>query len=241
MTKRLEAVDSIRGLALISMIFYHGVWDLVFLFGWEIPWFSRLPGVLWQQSICWTFLLLAGFCWRMGRHPLRRGLITLGAGLLVSLVTTALGQPVRYGVLTLLGSCTLLMMPLHRVCRRISGWAGLTGSLLLFVAAGIPDRVQVSRVLAALPQNPFLSRVLAFLGFPLPGFVSMDYFPLLPWVFLFLCGYFLYGILEKKQVLQKLLSRGRVPAAAFLGKHSLTVYLLHQPVIYILCSLIASP
>ena len=79
-SKRLALPDCIRGLTLISMIAYHGIWNLVWLYGMDWQWYRGLPGYIWQQSICWTFLLLSGFCWSMGRQPLRRGLTVFGGG-----------------------------------------------------------------------------------------------------------------------------------------------------------------
>ena len=78
---RLAGLDTIRGITLLSMMLYHTCWDLVFLFGKKIPGYSGLGGYVWQQSICWTFILLAGFCWSLGSHHLKRGLIVSGSGI----------------------------------------------------------------------------------------------------------------------------------------------------------------
>ena len=59
---RYALLDELRGLDLISMMCYHGLWDVVFLFGVQLPWYTGMPGHLWQQSICWVFILLSGFC-----------------------------------------------------------------------------------------------------------------------------------------------------------------------------------
>ena len=61
---RLLWPDVLRGLTVVSMVLFHGMWDAVFLFGLRAPWYTALPGYLWQQSICWTFILLSGFCFR---------------------------------------------------------------------------------------------------------------------------------------------------------------------------------
>lgn len=61
---RCALLDELRGLDLISMMLYHGMWDLVYLFGVSAPWYGSWQGELWQQSICWVFLLLSGFCLR---------------------------------------------------------------------------------------------------------------------------------------------------------------------------------
>lgn len=55
---RCALLDELRGLDLISMMLYHGMWDLVYLFGVRAPWYGSWQGELWQQSICWVFILL---------------------------------------------------------------------------------------------------------------------------------------------------------------------------------------
>ena len=84
---RYRLLDELRGLDLISMMCYHGLWDVVFLFGGQLPWYTGMPGHLWQQSICWVFILLSGFCVQLGHHTLRRGAQVFGAGALVTAVT----------------------------------------------------------------------------------------------------------------------------------------------------------
>ena len=80
---RRPGLDTIRGLTLLSMMAYHACWDLVYLFHCDWAWYRSFGAYLWQQSICWTFILLSGYCVSLGRHPLRRGLITLAAGAVV--------------------------------------------------------------------------------------------------------------------------------------------------------------
>ena len=81
---RYALLDELRGLDLVSMMLYHGCWDLVNLFGIQADWYYGLPGHLWQQSICWVFILLSGFCVQLGHHTLRRGAQVFGAGALVT-------------------------------------------------------------------------------------------------------------------------------------------------------------
>ena len=72
--RRYQVLDAIRGCALVSMILYHAAWDLVNMFGVDWPWYRGFAAHVWQQSICWTFILLSGYCWALGRRQLRRGL-----------------------------------------------------------------------------------------------------------------------------------------------------------------------
>ena len=84
---RYRLLDELRGLDLISMMLYHGMWDVVFLFGVAQKWYTGRPGFVWQQSICWVFILLSGFCLPLGHHPFRRGAVVFGAGAMVTAVT----------------------------------------------------------------------------------------------------------------------------------------------------------
>ena len=133
-SSRYALLDELRGLDLISMMLYHGMWDAVYLFGVVVPWYSAGQGRLWQQSICWVFILLSGFCLPLGHHPLKRGAAVFGAGVLVTAVTL-LFMPenvVWFGVLTLLGSAMLLTGLVQKWLQKIPPAVGLAASLILF-------------------------------------------------------------------------------------------------------------
>lgn len=238
--RRYGMLDSLRGAMLMSMIAYHATWDLVNLFGVRWTWFDSLGGFIWQQSICWAFILLSGFCAPLGRRPLRRGLLVLGAGALVS-AATLLGPAasrIHFGVLTFLGICMLLYVPLRRLLCRVPPAAGLAGSAVLFaltrnVNAGFLGFGEWN--LAALPAGLYRGRMSAFFGFPPSDFYSADYFSLFPWVFLFFSGYFLYRLCERYDGL-RLFSTGKWGALGTLGRHSLLIYLAHQPALYLCLS-----
>ena len=133
---RYALLDELRGLDLLSMIGYHACWDLIFLFGMSAAWYTGWQGHLWQQSICWVFILLSGFCLPLGHRPLRRGLIVSGAGVLVTVVTLLFMPEDRvvFGVLTLLGAAMLITGLLQPLLQKIPAWAGLVVSLLMFAA-----------------------------------------------------------------------------------------------------------
>lgn len=243
MNKRLHLLDALRGFTLINMIAYHGIWNLVYLFGVQAPWYRGTPGYIWQQWICWTFILLSGFCFRLGRRPLKRGLTVFGCGILVTAVTLAVMPDSRiiFGVLTCIGSCMLLLIPLEKWLKRVPSAVGLALSFGLFVLLrNVPDGTLgfEGLVLAALPESLYRNLLTAYLGFPHRGFFSTDYFPLIPWLFLFVTGYFLFRCLDEKGLNEKLFTRGQFPVLNWMGRHSLLIYLLHQPVLYGLCLLL---
>ena len=74
----------------------------------------------------------------------------------------------------------------------------------------------------------YTCKVLTPLGFPGPAFRSGDYFPLLPWFCLYLCGYFLLPLLQRSAHWRKLAALRCAPLG-WVGRRSLWIYMLHQP------------
>lgn len=181
---RYRLLDELRGLDLISMMLYHGMWDVVFLFGVAQKWYTGRPGFVWQQSICWVFILLSGFCLPLGHHPFRRGAVVFGAGALVTAVTLLFlpEDVVWFGVLTLLGSSMLLTAALDPLLRRVPPAVGVALSALLFWVTypTMSGFWNLPGGRLALPQALYASYTTAYLGFMPKSFFSTDYFPLLP-------------------------------------------------------------
>lgn len=234
--KRYELLDSFRGLVLISMILFHACWDMVYIFDMKWDWYKGAGAYAWQQSICWSFILLSGFCWSLGKRHLRRGLLVFGAGAVISIVTISLMPENRvvFGVLTMLGTCMLLMIPLERWLRKIPSVAGFVIMMLLFACTKNVNTGYLGFEglnLLKLPDFLYRGSIMTFLGFTDPEFYSTDYFTPIPWSFLFLSGYYIYRMIEKKDFMEKYFSKG-YGALSFLGRHSLVIYMVHQPVIY---------
>lgn len=240
---RYYALDDIRGITLISMIFYHAMWDIVFILGKDIKWYNEAPGYIWQQSIGWAFILLSGFCWQLGRHRLKRSITVFMAGLLVTAVTL-LAMPqnrVIFGVLTFIGSAMFIMIPFDKFLRKCKAGVGLALSLALFFISRDINSGWIgfeSIRLVKVPQFFYDNLFTTYLGFPNRGFFSTDYYSLFPWLFLFMAGYFLYNILEKSGFL-KSLSKSIFPGVGILGRFSLIIYMVHQPLIYLVILMIS--
>ena len=83
--------------------------------------------------------------------------------------------------------------------------------------------------LLRLPEALYQNVLTAYLGFPPPDFGSSDYFPLIPWCFLFLTGFYLHGLCGKQILAVRW--KGIAPLN-LIGRHALGIYMLHQPVIY---------
>jgi len=233
---RYRLLDILRALTFISMFLYHALWDLVYLYSADIDWYRSQGAYVWQQSICWTFILLSGFCFSLGKRKIRRGLTVFAAGALVTLVTWIVmpQSPAVFGVLTLLGSSMLLLCFLDRYLGKIPPVTGIAVSFILFLLLREINTGWLgfeNLRLAALPQSWYKNLFTAYLGFPAADFVSTDYFSLLPWFFLFLTGYYLYHAARRYGKLHLL--RGiEIPVVNEMGRHSLLLYLLHQPLLY---------
>ena len=222
---RLQTLDLLRGLTLISMICYHGMWDYLYLSGTGSAttalrtWYEGSGGHLWQQSICRTFILLSGFCVPFSRHIIRRGIQVSAGGIAVSAVTIiALYEDrVIFGVLTFLGAAMLVTGCLEWLFGRFSktdlksgtgAWAAaLAVCLFLFhvtrwinlgyLRIGPWIRIDLPAVLYTFGSGSFPGYVLTGLGFTMEGFFSTDYFSFLPWIFLFWSGLFLHRLLSQ--------------------------------------------
>ena len=180
------------------------------------------------------FSLLSGFGAPVGRHMLRRGVTVFAAGALVTAVTLVFmpGNRVIFGVLTFLGSAMLLTGVLEPLLKKIQPAAGLAVSAVLFALTYHLDErwLGFGGLRLALPDAWYANYFTAFFGFLPFDFYSTDYFGLLPWLFLFWAGYYLHKAVGRRRM--EPLRRPVCPALGWMGRHSLLLYLLHQPVIY---------
>ncbi len=197
-------------------------------------------GGLWQQSICWVFILLSGFCLPLGHHPVKRGAAVFGcrrAGHGGDAAVHACEDVVWFGVLTLLGSAMLLTGLAGEVAGKGAAGGGAGRAALFLFALHPLTRCRWLLGAGPVALGAAAGRSVRQLphGLPglLPGLVSSpaDYFPLLPWLFLFWAGFYLHPSGRPQERLEPL-RRSVCPPLGWLGRHSLVLYLLHQPVIF---------
>ena len=233
MKKRIWELDAFRGLCILGMVLVHLVYDLTKLYGilqWQAPesfhFVQQWGGVL--------FFLVSGISATLGRHSIRRGLIVLGCGVVVSAVTWGMvllnfagnGMQIYFGVLHCLGCCMILW----GLIKKLPAWAlGLLSAAFLalgFWFMGLP---------------PVDTYWLMPLGLSWEGFASSDYFPLLPYLGFFLAGALLGRLVYKnKESLLPGVNENNpiLRALRFCGRHSLWIYMLHQPVLAGLCMIL---
>ena len=248
-SNRLQRIDEIRGFTLISMIIYHFLWDLRYIADFNIDWYGGTASNVWQKSICITFIFISGFCFSFGKKRLKRSVIIFMCGALISAVTVFLMPENRvvFGILTFLGSAgfiTVLFDKLNRITvskieEDTFNLTMLIGMILLFISF-----FNVNYGYIFFPKKTLLPKYLydgyfmTFIGFPDPLFFSTDYFAILPWMFLYLAGYYTQKITGNNNIVAEFLLNDRFKFISYLGRNSLIIYMLHQPILYVVTLII---
>ncbi|MBP0962907.1 MAG: DUF1624 domain-containing protein [Oscillospiraceae bacterium] len=232
---RAHFLDELRGTAIILMVLHHAAWDLNWLFGASVPWLDHPVVEFWRTVFSGCFVFISGMVCNTSRSNRKRGLVTLGCAVAITLVTRMVTpqMPVRFGILHLLGICMLLYSWWQRPLRRLPAEWGMAAAFALcaFVWHLPNGYVGWGSWSVALPQTWYTFDLGYVLGLPKPQFSSSDYFPLVPWGFLFFGGSFA-GRWVFAQRSPGWLFQSRVPLLGQVGRHTLWVYLLHQPLIF---------
>ena len=231
-TVRFWEVDLLRGVAILLMVLYHLVFDLNYFAVYDIDVSSGFWLAV-ARAAASLFLLLVGLSLTLSHSRarllgqedrfrlrlLKRSAWILGLALGITLVTYLfIGKGfIVFGVLHLIGLSLLLAYPFLRLKRAniIFG--------LLFILLGI----YLQNISVGFPW-------LLWLGLAPPDFYSVDYFPVFPWFGVILVGMGLgsqlYPGYRRRIPVPDLSASPFVRALAFLGRNSLAIYLIHQPV-----------
>jgi uncharacterized membrane protein len=222
------------------MVIYHLVYDLDNFGNYDIQATSGF-WLYFADMIAAMFVFLAGVAltisfWRARAAGipedrlfpkfLKRGLLIFSWGLLITLVTYFLfpGQAIYFGILHLIG----LSIPLAYPFLRLKLWNLFLG--LAIVAVGF---YLIRNVAVGYPW-------LLWLGLQSAEVISSDYRPLLPWFGVILLGVFagnlLYANGARQFAIRDLSHLPLIRALSFMGRHSLVIYLVHQPVLVVVLS-----
>ena len=218
-TRRIRALDFLRGAALSLMVVYHVAYSYRFLFNGKVDIYTPLLPLA-VPFVC-LFFAISGISSHLSRNNYTRAFKTLLAAVAISFVTH-LANPeafVRFGVIHCLGSCMLLHAMMGKYTDR------LFGKGTPFVYAGL--FIIVFAITRAV--NPIDIPHLYALGFYDMAFSSTDYYGIFPWFFMFLFGSSVADyVVERK--LPKWFYALQCAPIEWVGKNALIVYLLHQPV-----------
>ncbi|WFE91481.1 heparan-alpha-glucosaminide N-acetyltransferase [Roseibium porphyridii] len=228
-TKRLAVLDLARGLAVVAMAIYH--------FSWDLSWFAFVDwpvsqGTGWRifaASIAGSFLFLAGVSLDLAHNDRirwqafgRRLAMIVVAAAAVSLVTyfTFGDSFVRFGILHSIALASLIALPFTRA------------PLILGAGASI-----VFLTLPLWAKSPtFDGSLWLWTGLGTAGYPSVDYVPMAPWTGITLAGLAVSRTFRALKLWTRLsefrLNSSSAGIIRLMGRHSLAIYLLHQPVLY---------
>ena len=231
--ERIWELDALRGFCILCVIFIHFMFDLSFFFGKELH-FPPLYTFI-QQYGGAIFVILSGCCATLGSRSFRRGVLVFGCGMVITLVTWGMyllqmadaDVIVKFGVLHLLGICMMLYPLFKKLPTAAIGAVSVVCIVVGYLLQGMVFEVKW--------LFPF--------GVLYPGFTSSDYFPIFPQL-----GWFLLGVVLGRTVYRE--KRTLLPGRAqdffllrffcWCGRHSLWIYLLHQPLVYGALELLAA-
>ncbi len=234
---RYHFLDELRGFAVLCMVFFHGFYTLEML-GFPI---GRTLIDFFEPAepfFAIFFILLSGVCCQFSRSNLKRGLKLGGVAILFTAATLFLsrngipGIAIYFGILHLLAVGMLLVALLNRWLRRLNPAIGTLLFLVLFVftyhiGSGYLGFGDIS---ISLPHTD--SNIPSYILGISPHFVfAADYFPLFPYIFMFLGGACL-GFYAKRDKFPNWIKTERLPFLSIIGRNALWIYILHQPVIY---------
>lgn len=242
---RVHLLDMIRGILIIYVVYYHFMYDLNDIMGYEIPylyseWFSAI-----RDCMSGSLIFISGISCNFSRNNIKRGARTVFIALMLSVMTVIVmpSQTIIFGILHLLGMMMVLYGFAEYVFKkqdagfktgRMYVQLGLMAVffILFFVCRNVYyGWLELGIVRVALPKTLYGGKntILYIMGFG-QKLYSADYYPLLPWGYLFLAGA-MGGYVFRAEGLPGLLYRNSCRPLAFVGRHTMLIYLVHQPLL----------
>ncbi len=246
--KRIYLLDEIRGFAIVCMVFFHAFYTMAFMFGWELgeilleffmpaePYFAAL------------FVLISGISSRLSHSNAIRGARLAVIAALLTLVTVFLdemlgmsGASIYFGILHLLSAAMLFYAAVEKYAEKVPVWVTVAVCGLLFAVTYNMQygSVGIGELSFELPYELSMQAALYPFSTNSKAFSSSDYFPIFPWLFMFIIGTAL-GKYFKEGKIPKFFYPSHFKPLSFCGRHSLIIYLAHQPIIYGVCMAISA-
>ncbi len=239
--RRIILIDELRGFLILCMIFYHTLYSMCFLFN-----FYKMKSILFffepvQPLFAAFFILISGAVSQLSHSNLVRGLKLMGISLVITIVTYFImpRQIIVFGILHMLSFSMITYGIFDKALSNIPTQIGLILSAVFFLATMNIEKgfIGISFFKVYIPDYLYNINVLFPLGITTNEFFSADYFPIFPWIFVFLFGSFL-GRFLKSGNLPQIFYEDKVKFLSFCGRNSLIIYLVHQPIICAILSII---
>ena len=226
--KRIEMIDALRGLSVVLMVIHHLLYNLTAFLDAPSWLFTNPVFDILHYIFAGLFILLSGVSSRFSRGNVERGSIVIVLSVIITYVTNRMDMPIWFGILHMLGVSMIFFGLTQKL------WDAIPKKLAPFIF--IPLIVASALAKTYIPlasENIWLKDALNILGWMQPGFRSFDYFPLFPWIFVFLLGTWA-GIYIRDRKLPEWFYEMKPPVFPAIGRKSLLIYILHQPVLYAL-------
>ncbi|NCA66913.1 MAG: DUF1624 domain-containing protein [Clostridia bacterium] len=250
--KRIWELDFLRGICIILMCLDHMVFNFAATFAkaWKatgnanlinlvdtaIKYWTHPARLAAQETVLWIFFSLCGMSIIFSRNNFFHSIKILFVAALITLVTTSLvkfgmdeGNIIRFGVLHMLGVSSFIVAIIYTFTRK-NRWVTSAVFLSLALALFLFDELYLSKG-AWHKDIAWLSVFSESLG-DIGKFSPGDCFPMMPYIIRVFVGAGLAPLIyyKKKSLLPRLEGNWYRPIN-FLGRKTLWVVLLHQPVI----------
>lgn len=231
--KRIYIIDEIRGFLIIAVVICHALYSLDVIFN-AAPFIGAYNSMLsWQPIIPGLFILISGISFQLSRNNVKRGLKLLAVAALITAATAIVlpSEAIWFGIIHFLAVVNIIFGLLRKYVDKIPAISGIIILAFLFVLTYNVHRgyLGIEGILSLrLPTFLYQTDLTAPLGFYTNSFRSADYSPLIPWTFLFLIGT-ISGRYTK--YIPESLAKMHIRPLAFIGRHTLIIYLVHQPII----------
>lgn len=237
--RRVHMIDTIRGVIILGVVAYHFLFDLWDIWDMDLWWMNSVFVNAVRDFGAGVLIFLSGISSLLSHSNIKRGLKTLACALLLSLVTYFVMPDnfIFWGILHFMGFMMLLYGLLGKYINKLPRLAGFGIFMALFVFmypllidgyVGIPALLKIY-----VPDSMKTSVITYIIGFGGGELMSADYFPILPWSALFLAGTYI-GNYVKEGRIPEFMYKDICKQVTFLGRNTLVIYLLHQPVIFAL-------
>lgn len=222
--ERIQIIDALRGLSLVLMVIHHFLLDLVVLCGAPKWLFTNPVFDILHYIFAGAFIFLAGVSCRLSHSNLARGVKCFAVAMAMTVVTSLpiINSPIRFGVLHLLGFSMIFFALTGRA------WDAIPRKLMPFVYIAL---IVGSNLLIKYVDVGGAARYLFMFGWKYRGFYSADYFSIFPWFFVFLLGTW-FGLYVRDRLLPEWFYTFTCPVFPEIGRRSLLIYIVHQPILY---------
>lgn len=233
--RRICMLDELRGVAIILMVIYHILYSMAFIFKLEFSYSLLYHATKFQPIIPILFISLCGITCSFSHNNLKRGAKLFAVAIIVTIITAVFmpSTTIIFGILHFLGISLIIYSLTEKWIDKLNIYIGAVASLVLYIVTyNIINRYIgfKSLIYFDLPSQLYNFYPLFIIGLPTAEFSSGDYFPLIPNIFLLLFGIYIGKIIKEKGA-PDFMYKKLCPPLDFLGKHSLVIYVIHQPVI----------